>query len=90
METTEDNLDILHKFFALKKAVLKLEPFNSYDTALPMSHNVKEYSIEDALAIIKNALKPLGNEYQEKFAKIITNHYIDYCEYKGKCILLLL
>ncbi len=84
-ETTEDNLDILHKFFALKKAVLKLEPFNSYDTALPMSHNVKEYSIEDALAIIKNALKPLGNEYQEKFAKIITNHYIDYCEYKGKC-----
>lgn len=84
-ETTEKNLGVLHQFFALKKDVLKLEPFNSYDTALPMSHNKKEYSIKEAQDIIRNSLKPLGKEYLNKFEKIITNRYIDYCEYQGKC-----
>lgn len=84
-ETTEKNLDVLHKFYTLKKDVLKLEPFNYYDIALPMSHNKKEYSIKDAQSIIRNSLEPLGKEYLNKFEKIITNRYIDYCEYQGKC-----
>ncbi len=84
-ETTEKNLDVLHKFYSLKKEVLKLEPFNSYDISLPMSYNKKEYSINDAQSIIRKSLEPLGEEYLKKFDKIITNRYIDYCEYQGKC-----
>ncbi len=84
-QTTEKNLDVLQKFYTLKKHVLKLEPFNSYDLSVPMNQNTKEYTIKDAQEIIRKSLAPLGKEYLAKFEKIITNRYIDYCEYKGKC-----
>ena len=43
-----------------------------------------KYTIEEAQDLIREALRPLGEDYIEHFNKIIDNRYIDYCEYKGK------
>lgn len=84
-EVATSNLDTLHKYYRLVKKALNLDTLNSYDLNLKMSKFDKEYEIEEAWDLIRKALQPLGNEYLEKFEKIINNHYVDYCQYQGKC-----
>ena len=50
-----------------------------------MTSSNKKYTIEEAQNLIRESLRPLGEEYIKCYNKIIDNHYIDYCEYKGKC-----
>ena len=85
VNSTESNLDVLHKYYRLKKKALGLDVLHTYDLVLDMSNNDREYSIEEAQSILKEALKPLGNDYMNHFNKIFDNKYIDYCQYKGKC-----
>ena len=85
VSTVESNLNSLHNYYDLKREVLGLKELTSYDLALEIANNDKEYSIEEAWDIVMNAITPLGNEYKAKFKKIIDNRYIDYCQYKGKC-----
>jgi len=84
VNAVENNLDNLHKYYDLMKRVLGEKVLNHYDIYMDISESDKEYSIEEAQNIIRESLKPLGSEYLEKFEKIITNRYIDYCQYKGK------
>lgn len=80
-----NNLNYLHDYYKTKKRALGLEKLHVYDLNLEMAKSDKEYTIEEAQEIIRKSLKPLGEEYLKKFEKIITNRYIDYCQYKGKC-----
>ncbi len=85
VSSVEDNLDSLHRYYELKKETLGLDVLHRYDLSLEMAKSNKEYSIEEAQKLVREALKPLGEEYLTKFDKIINNRYIDYCQYKGKC-----
>ncbi len=85
VKTTEDNLNVLHRYYELKRDVLGLDKLNMYDINLELVKNEQEYTIEQAQDLVRKALKPLGATYGQKYEKIITNHYIDYCQYKGKC-----
>lgn len=85
LKSVEDNVDSMHKYYALKKKALGLDELHIYDLPLQMSKSKKEYSIEEAQEIVKEALAPLGNDYLKKLNKVFDNHYIDYCQYKGKC-----
>ena len=85
VNTVEKNLGSLQKYYKLKKEALNLKELTSDDLALEMAKSKEEYEIEQAQKIVLEAIKPLGNEYLEKFKKIFDNNYIDYCQYKGKC-----
>ena len=85
VNTVESRLGVLQKYYKLKKDVLNLDKLNAYDMSLELSSKSIKYSIEDALELIYEALKPLGEDYLKKFKKIIDNRYIDYCQYKKKC-----
>lgn len=85
VDTTEENISILQKYYKLKKDVLNLEELTSDDMALDLARSDKEYTIEEAQELILEAVKPLGKEYLSKFKKIFDNNYMDYCQYKGKC-----
>lgn len=84
VQTTENNLKSLHRYYELKKEVLGLDVLHRYDLSLEMAKSDKEYSIPEAQKLIREALKPLGEDYLTKYDKIIKNRYIDYCQYKGK------
>lgn len=84
VNAVENNLEGLQKYIKLKKRALKLDKIYKYDLNLDMASNNREYSIEEAQEIVRKSLTPLGKEYLEKYDKIITNRYIDYCQYKGK------
>lgn len=85
IESVENNLSALRKYYDLKRKVLKLDKLHVYDLSLELAKSVDEYSIEDAQQMIRDSLKPLGSEYIKCFDKIIDNRYIDYCQYQGKC-----
>ncbi len=85
VKTTEAGYDTLHKYYELKKYSLGVDTLYRYDLYLEMAKSEKEYSIPEAQQLIREALKPLGEEYLEKYDKVIKNRYIDYCQYKGKC-----
>ena len=85
IKTTEDNLAPLHRYFKLTANLQNKDKLSSYDLSLTNIHKPDEkYSIEEANNIVKEATKILGKEYEEKMAKVFDNHYIDYCQYKGK------
>lgn len=84
VNTVENNLKSLQKYYDLKKKTLNLKKLTSYDLTLELAPYDKEYTIEEGQKLVLNAIKPLGETYYKKFKKIIDCHYIDYCQYKGK------
>lgn len=85
VETTEKNVHILQNYFNLRKKILGYDKQYYYDTKVNLMESTKEYTIEEAQSLVRNALQPLQGEYLNKLEKIFENHYIDYCQYKGKC-----
>ena len=85
VKTVENNYSSVQAYFDLYKKSYNLKELHMYDLSLDLYPSNLKYSIEEALDLIRNAIKPLGEEYMSCFDKIINNHYIDYCEYKGKC-----
>ncbi len=84
INATEKNVEVLQKYYKLKKKVLKLDELHVYDSALELTKSTKEYSIEEAEKLLLEVIKPLGEDYTNHFKKIFDNKYIDYCQYKGK------
>ena len=85
VSATEENVSVLQKYFNLKRDALGLDVLHMYDMPLDMADNNKEYSIKEAQEMVRESLKPLGDDYVSRFDKIIKNRFIDYCQYKGKC-----
>ena len=85
IKTTENNLAPLHRYYELTAKLQNKDKLRSYDLSLlDISSKDIKYSIEDAIELVKKATEPLGEEYSKKINKIFDNHYIDYCQYKGK------
>lgn len=82
--TCESNLDSLHKYYNLRKQVLGLDKQYSYDLNLDLVSSSKKYSIEEAIDLLYKSLSVLGDDYLNHFKKIFDNHYVDFCQYKGK------
>lgn len=84
-KTVRKHVDSLQRYYTIRQKILGLDKLYIYDLGAKLANSSKEYSIEEAQEIIREALKPLGNDYLTKYDNIINNRYIDYCQYKGKC-----
>ena len=85
VDVVSKNYSSVQKYFDLFKTTHNLKELHMYDISLDLYPSTKKYTIEEGIDLIRNAIKPLGEEYMSCFNKIIDNHYIDFCEYKGKC-----
>lgn len=73
------------KWYQIVKKVLGYEELYNYDIDAPLLDDYKkEYSVNTAQSIIKNALQILGDEYVEVLQKAFDEKWIDYSIYKGK------
>lgn len=84
-KVVRENVGSLQRYYKVRKKILGLDELYTYDLGAKLSNSTKEYSIEEAQQMVREALKPLGEDYLAKYDKIIKNRYIDYCQYKGKC-----
>ena len=76
--------DISRKYYQVAKEAVHFDVLHTYDLALDWVASEKEYTIEEAQTMILSSLKVLGTDYLAKAKKVFDNHYIDYCQYKGK------
>ena len=75
IKAANKNLNLMQKYLKLKSDLLGIDDPHLYDFGVPLDSNLKiEYSIEKAVEIIKNALKPLGNEYLKVVDGLLNGH----------------
>ncbi|MBI9070494.1 MAG: oligoendopeptidase F [Melioribacteraceae bacterium] len=85
VNTVNENLQPLHRWCALKKKVLGLEEFHPYDTYVTLFPSVKkEYTYEQSIEVLLEALKPMGEQYISDLKTAFDNRWIDVYETKGK------
>ncbi|QTQ13046.1 oligoendopeptidase F [Treponema parvum] len=85
IETVHKNLPALHRFYALRKKVLKLDELRHYDVYAPLVKTVDvKISYDEAVDICKNALSVLGGEYTDILCGGLKNGWVDRYENKGK------
>lgn len=83
--TINNNLQPLHRWAKMKKQLLQVEELHPYDTYAPLFPEAeKKYTYEEAQAIVKAALKPLGKEVQALLNRAFTERWIDVYENQGK------
>ena len=85
IDVVNKNLDVLYKYYALKKDVLGLDELHLYDIYVPMVSSIdKKYTFEEAKNIVLEALSVLGDDYISNLSKAFTERWIDKYNNKGK------
>ncbi len=85
VEAIHSRLGTMRQYLALRKRVLGLEDLNMYDLYNPMLDSVEfKVTYEESKALVKEALKPLGEEYGKLLDKAYAEHWMDVYENKGK------
>ncbi len=85
IDTINDNLDVIYKYFALKKDFLKLDEFHLYDQYVDLVKNTtKEYPFEEGKRIVLKALSVLGEDYINNLNKAFNERWIDVYNNVGK------
>ena len=80
-----ENVNALHDYMKLRKRVLKLKELHMYDLNVPLIEEPEsEISYEEAVEIVIEGLKPLGDEYCEILRRGINEKWIDVYENEGK------
>ena len=85
VEAIHSRLGTMRQYLALRKRVLGLEELNMYDLYNPMLDSVEfKVTYEESKALVKEALKPLGEEYGAILRRAFSERWIDVYPNAGK------
>ena len=85
IDAVHENMDKVYKYFELRKKILGLKEISNYDTYVNMVEgSSKHYTYNEAQKEVKEALKPLGEDYQELLDRAFSEKWIDVYNNKGK------
>ena len=86
IDTVNKNLDVIYKYFKLKKDVLKLDELHLYDIYAKLIDvkDMNDYSFDKAKEIVIDALSVLGDDYISNLKKAFDEKWIDIYNNKGK------
>ncbi len=85
LASVHESLPLLHRYFADRKRVQGLEEQHMYDLYTPLVEGAEmELNYEDAFALVKEGLAPLGARYGELLQEAHDNGWIDVEETEGK------
>jgi len=86
IDTVNNNLDVIYKYFSLKKEVLELDELHLYDIYAKLIDvkDMSNYTFDQAKEIVINALSILGEDYITNLKKAFDEKWIDIYNNKGK------
>ncbi|MEI6857628.1 oligoendopeptidase F [Psychrilyobacter sp.] len=84
IEVAKTNSEPLKRYARLRKKILGLKSYHSYDGSIPLVDFQKEYNYDDAKQYVYDSIAPLGKDYRTKMEKAIGDGWIDVYESKGK------
>ncbi len=78
-------LNSMHRYVALRQKALGLEDLHMYDLYAPLVKEIDwKITYPEAVEIVKKALKPLGEEYQQILSRGLAEGWVDVPENQGK------
>ncbi len=85
IDTVSQHLDVIYKYFDLKKQFLKVDEFHLYDQYVDLvNQNSKEYPFEEGKELVLKALNVLGEDYINNLNKAFSERWIDVYNNVGK------
>ncbi len=85
IDTVNKHLDVIYKYYDLKKDVLHLDELHLYDIYTDLvKENTKQYDFEEAKQLVIDALGVLGEDYISNLKKAFTENWIDKYPNIGK------
>ena len=86
IEAVHEAFPVLHEYYRVKAKVLGKEKLRHWDCYMPMAESVSSHhTYDEAVDIISEAVKPLGEEYRSVLVKgLTTDRWVDRYENKGK------
>jgi len=85
IEAIHSGLKTMRRYIDVRKKVLGLSEIDMYDLYTPIVDDVDyKVTFEEAKVLVKEALKPLGEDYQKLLDRAYSEKWIDVYENKGK------
>lgn len=86
ISAVHDALPQLHRYYEIRRKLLGVESLAHYDVYVPIVQGITvKHTYEEAVEVICNALKPLGESYVETLREGLTfARWVDRYENKGK------
>ncbi len=84
INTVKKHTAPVQKYSKLRKKVLGLEKYYSFDGSLSLVDFNKRYPYEEAVEIVTESVLPLGKDYQSKLKTATSNGWLDVYENPGK------
>jgi oligoendopeptidase F len=83
--TVSESLPMLHEYYELRRRALKLDELRHYDVYVPLAPEAKaRHSYAEAVALVCEALAPLGEDYVATLRAGLEGRWVDRYENKGK------
>ena len=75
IQLVHENLPVIQKYFGLKAQTLGVLDPHLYDLSVPLNDSIsKKYTMEEAIQIVREALKPLGEKYLNVVDILLDGH----------------
>lgn len=85
IKTVHESLPIFYRYMSLRKKMLALDELHMYDVYVPMVKDVEmKVSHTEAMQMVKEGLKPLGEQYVADLSHGMESGWIDWFENTGK------
>lgn len=86
IDAVHENMDKMYRYVKLRKKLLKVDELHYYDLYAPMvSEAEMKISYEEAVKLVLEAVKPLGEEYCSIMKSGFESGWVDVYENEGKC-----
>ena len=84
IEATRQGTEPLRRYHRLRKRVLGLPTYHTYDSSIPLVEFDRKYSYEDVLEWLPASVAALGPAYQRQLGEVLSGDWIDVYENPGK------
>ncbi len=84
MESVEDNVDMVHQYYDLKRRIMDLDELYDYDRYNPLPGTVPETTFQDSKKKVLEAYEKFSPKMREIAEKFFENNWIDARVKQGK------
>lgn len=85
IQVVHDKMPLMYRYMEIRKKCLKLDELHMYDLYVPMVSDVSmKIHFDEAKQMVKEGLRPLGEEYASILQEGYDNGWIDVYENEGK------
>lgn len=85
LSSVHKNKNLIFDFQKMRKKLLGIDAYHIYDNYVDLEiEETQKYPVDKCKSILREALKPLGEDYLKKLEFMFASSYIDYYPNEGK------